>query len=391
MRPRLPRSWKARLIAAVVVAAAGFAAWQFVLGGEDSGPGGPGDAEAAREMKREGPAALSISEQVDQVLMLGFEGTDGSAPIASQLSERGLGALVVRDVNWGGLAGGKEMLASLREAAAKSGAPPPLIAVAQEGGVYRSLGDLPPAERALDVGRSGSVAGAREWAEEATGALREAGFHLDLFPVADVGTLDSPVAGRTFSDDAEAVAALTEASLKGCAESGLACAPLHFPGLGAASQDTALGPATVSLDPASLAERDLAPFRVAIREKAPALVVSVALYSAYDAVVPGALTPAVADTLLRGQEGYRGVAISDDLSAGAVQATYRTRDAAIEALRAGIDLIQISEPADQEGVAEALVAAVESGEVPRERLAEAVERVLELKRRHGLTGSAERE
>jgi beta-N-acetylhexosaminidase len=109
-------------------------------------------------------------------------------------------------------------------------------------------------------------------------------------------------------------------------------------------------------------------------------VLSLALYSAYDAVTPAALSPDVTGTLLRDELRFKGVAITDNLGAGAAKATYRVPDAAIAALQAGADLIQVASPADQGRVREAVVAAVESGEIPPERLAEAAARVLELKR-----------
>jgi beta-N-acetylhexosaminidase len=102
--------------------------------------------------------------------------------------------------------------------------------------------------------------------------------------------------------------------------------------------------------------------------------------------VPAALTPQVSTSLLRGQLHFKGVAISGDLSSGAIEGVYETGDAAIEALKAGIDLVQISEPADQEGVAVAIERAVKAGELPPERLEEAVGRVLKLKRGLGIRG-----
>ena len=101
-------------------------------------------------------------------------------------------------------------------------------------------------------------------------------------------------------------------------------------------------------------------------------------------MTPGALSPGVATGLLRDEVGFKGVAISDDLGAGAVTATYSVPDAAVAALGAGIDLIQIGSPEDADGVAKALERAVESGEIEPERLAEAAERVLDLKRELGL-------
>lgn len=83
--------------------------------------------------------------------------------------------------------------------------------------------------------------------------------------------------------------------------------------------------------------------------------------------------------------GFRGVAMTDDLSTGAIRATSASPgDAAVAALAAGADLILVSDPADQDGLEAAIVTAVEREDLPAERLAEAVSRVLELKSRLGL-------
>ncbi|MDQ2676170.1 MAG: hypothetical protein M3Y34_05120 [Actinomycetota bacterium] len=356
----------------LVLAAAGFAVWYFLVR-EDDASSAPAKerAEAGHERVSDDPVVrrMSVAQHAEQVLMLGFEGAP--AEVSGDL-----GAILVRAEN--GVAAAKAL-------AKTDGRIPPLIAASQEGGVYRSFPDLPPAERELDIGRSDAPDAARTWAQTTAKALAAAGFHLNLFPVADVATLDTPLAGRAFSDDAGQVAALTEQALAGCRQGGIACAPLHFPGLGAASQDTAEGPATVSPPIEVLSERDLVPFR-AVAKDAPAMVLSLGLYPDFDAVVPGAMTPGVATDLLRDDVGFKGVAISDDLSSGAVSATFETPEAAVRAIAAGTDLVQIASPEDAEGVAEAIERATKKGEIEPARLAEAAERVLHLKRDLGLVG-----
>lgn len=379
-----------RAVAIAIVVAISAGIWLLVRGGEE----GDEDAAARRDPA---PATrgqslaeeLSAAEQADQVLLLGFEGVDATAPIVAELRERQLGGVLVDRPNWLDAATGAALIAELDAAGRSGGRIPPLVVGTQEGGAYRSYADLPPAERELEIGDAGSSRRGQAWARETASALRDAGFHLNLFPVADVATLDSPVADRAFSDDPGTAAVLTVAALAGCRQAGLACAPLHFPGLGAASQDTAQGPATIGLDAGTLAARDLEPFRAAIAAGAPAIVLSLALYSAYDPVTPGALVPAVATGLLRDELGFEGVAITDDLSSGAVKATHRVPDAAVAALAAGADLIQISKPEDQERAHQAIVAALGSGALAPERLAEAAGRVLELKRRLGLLAEPE--
>jgi beta-N-acetylhexosaminidase len=282
--------------------------------------------------------------------------------------------------NWLDATQGPALVGAMRAAALDRGRLSPLFVVAQEGGTYRALPDLPPAQRELDVGETGDPDAAEAWARQAAVALHAAGIDLNLSPVADVAGIDSAVAGRAFSDDPQLAAEMTAAAVRGCRAGRIGCAPLHFPGLGAASQDTDDGPATVSLDPTSLGERDLVAFRAAFQEGAPAVVLSLAFYAGYDPVTPGALAPSVATGLLRDDLGFEGLAITDDLGAGAIKATYTVPQAAVAAIQAGADMVQISAPVDQEGVAEALVAAVDSGEIPEDRLNEAAGRVLELKR-----------
>jgi beta-N-acetylhexosaminidase len=279
---------------------------------------------------------------------------------------------------------GATLISALRGAGLAGGRIPPLIVTAQEGGEYRTFPELPPDARELDIGKRGSPPEAEAWSKATGEALRAVGVDLNLFPVADVATVDSPVAGRAFSDDAATAAEMTAAAVRGCHDAGIACAVLHFPGLGAASQDTNKGPATVSLDERSLAARDLAAFRAAFAERVPGVVLSLAFYAAYDPVTPGAMSSRIATDLLRDQLGYAGPAITDDLGAGAVKATYKVPAAATMAMEAGADLLQIDSPADQTGVREALLGAVSSGVLPEERLQEAAGRVLELKRRMGL-------
>ena len=369
--------------AALVLGVVAAVAWFVFVRDDSDDPGDPEQRAAGVSRKAEEVVrGLGADQQVDQVLLLGFDGTDRSAAIVSEAGERQLGGVLVGTEN----GASPELLDAIARAGAAGGRIPPLLVAAQEGGIYRAFPELPPAERAIDIGDTASADRSEAWATETAQALRDAGFDLNLFPVADVATLDSTVGGRAFSDDAPLTADLTAAALRGCDEAELACAPLHFPGLGAASQDTAQGPAAVSLDADSLDARDLEPFRAAIAERVPAMVLSLALYPAYDAVTPAALTPQIAQGLLRDQLGFRGVAITDDLGSGAVKASYRVPDAAVAALKAGADMVQIESPDDQGRVRETILKAVESGELPPERLAEAAGRVLDLKRELGLIG-----
>jgi beta-N-acetylhexosaminidase len=367
---------------AAAVAATGLV-WLLVLRGDDApdpgagaGATGQGVSEPVSQLVRQ----MSVEDRVDQVLLLGFDGTDATSPIFEEVASRQLGGVLIDRQNWVDAAAGAQLAGGIRAEALRAGRISPLITTRQEGGIYRSLEDLPPQERELDLGRGAEPAVAERWAFDTAQGLRASGIDLNLGLVADVAGPDSPVAGRSFSNDPAIAAELAAAAVRGCEQGGVACAVLHFPGLGAASQDPAEGPATVSLDPATLAARDLAAFEAAFAQRVPAVVLSLAFYASYDPVTPAALARPIVAGLLRDELGFEGAAITDDLGAGAVTATSSVPAAAVEALRAGADLVQISAPADQKGVREELVEAARDGAIPEDRLAEAAGRVLELKR-----------
>jgi beta-N-acetylhexosaminidase len=382
-RPTPGTVQRRRTLALLAALAATALIWLLFLRGDESPDPGAGAGATGRGVSE--PVArlvetMSLEERVDQVLLLGFEGTDATSPIFDELASRQLGGVLIEEPNWIDAVAGAELVGALRAEGLQRNRISPLIVVKQEGGVYRSLPDLPPAERELDIGRTGDPAVAERWAFDTARGLRSSGVDLNLGLVADVAGPESPVAGRAFSSDPAIAAELTAAAVRGCEQGGVACAALHFPGLGAASQDPAQGPATVSLEPAALADRDLAAFEAAFAEDIPAIILSLAFYASYDAVTPAAMARPVTAALLRDELGFEGAAITDDLGAGAVKATSSVPDAAVEALRAGADLVQIAAPADQKGVAETLVDAARDGVIPEERLAEAAGRVLELKR-----------
>ena len=376
--------WRAVAILAAVAATALIYVLVIRDEGGGDGPERKGGGEEVPEAVRGLVESLSPEQKVDGILLVGFEGVDSSAPFLEQLRGRQLGGVLVRSENWLDAFSGTQLIAELKAAGREGGSVPPLIAVRQEGGEYRSLADLPPEDRELNIGDQASPELAQTWARETGDALREAGFDMNLSPVADVATLDSPVADRAFSDDELIVAQMTAAAVRGCAEAQIACVARHFPGLGAASQSTDDGPATVGLDAGTLASRDLAPFEAAIDEGIGVVMLSHAFYTAYDPVTPASLSPEIATRLLRDQLGFTGVAITDDLATGAIRATSGVARAAVEAVNAGADMILVEAPAEAAGVRTALLAAVESRQIPPARLDQAAGRVLELKRSLGL-------
>ncbi|CAA9527874.1 MAG: GH3 [uncultured Solirubrobacteraceae bacterium] len=214
-------------------------------------------------------------------------------------------------------------------------------------------------------------------------SLRGNGVRLGLELSLDLSSGAGPEAGTAFSDDPGEVSELGVAALEGARAARLPLAVGHFPGQGAASQDPIDGPASVGVSRDRLRERDLAPFR-SVASTVPVMVVSSALYNAYDPTTPAALAPEIVGGELRRGLGFRGVAMTDRLAGLAVVGGSSSGGAAVQALRAGIDLVWAGDEREARAGRDAVLQALRERRLKPARVREALERVLELKRGAGL-------
>jgi len=346
---------------------------------ESDAPAGPEVPRSVADLARR----LPLERKVAQLFLFGFEGTDAGAEIFGRLRRLDLGGVVLAAPNYidpaqlGALAG--ELAATAR---ARRHVPPLVLAI-QEGGDLNSFPGLPPSAAPADLA---SAREARAQAVETGRTLRELGVNGVLGPVVDVGLESGSALGaRVYSDQPDQVAGFAEASVRAYRRTRLFGAAAHFPGLGGADQSTEEGPATVGLDLPELRDRDLVPFAAAIDAGVPGITLSHALYPMSDFTVPASLSPEVVTRLLRNELGFEGVALTDDLADPSITRLSSVADAAVRALRAGADLLFVSGPtADQQAAYVAVVQAVRSGRVPRERLDEAVARILVAKKNYAL-------
>ncbi|HYZ70540.1 MAG TPA: glycoside hydrolase family 3 N-terminal domain-containing protein [Thermoleophilaceae bacterium] len=325
---------------------------------------------------------LSVEEKVDQLMLLGFEGT--GADDTARLVPRGeAGGVVVTEENYLGARELRRVIEGTHRRARRAGHVSPLFLVSQEGGELSALADLPPELAPADTA---SVEDAGEEALASARALKRIGLDGVLGPLLDIGAAEGgPLGLRPFSDDPREIARYARATVSAYVGAGLVSAPLHFPGLGGAATSTDEGPAQVGQTIDALRRADLLPFRVAIDAGAQAIVVGHGLYGTDDFAVPASASRFLLTDLLRGELGFEGLAIADDLAARAITITQSSSEAAVASVAAGADMARLSGPAhEQRRMRTALLAAVRSGRISRARLDAAVMRVLELKRAAGL-------
>jgi beta-N-acetylhexosaminidase len=342
-------------------------------------PAGPRAPRSVRDLAKR----LPLERKVAQVFLLGFRGTDSNASIFPRLRRFDLGGIVVVRENYLDPAQLAELGGEARAVAIDAGHVPPWVVTAQDGAEFNWLPGLPPSEAPADLANANAAA---TQATETATTLRDLNVTGVLDPVLDLGTPGgSPLGARAYSDNPAEVAGYADAVMRAYRAKRLFSAAKHFPGLGAADQLTEVGPASVGLDLNALRKRDLQPFRAAFEAGTPAVLLSSGLYAMNNFTRPAALDRSIVTDLLRGELGFAGVAITDDLADPAISTSYSVPDAAVLALRAGADMLFVSGSAgDQQAAYTAVLRAVERGRLSRRRLNEAVLRDLHAKWDYGL-------
>jgi beta-N-acetylhexosaminidase len=165
--------------------------------------------------------------------------------------------------------------------------------------------------------------------------LREVGINVDCLPLLDVrqpGAHDI-IGDRALGTEPTRVAALGRATLEGLRDGNVVGVVKHVPGHGRATADSHVSLPTVTVDAAAL-ERDLAPFRQ-LRD-APMAMTAHVVYTAWDAERCASLSPVVIGNIIRGEIGFDGLLMSDDLGMHALQGDFAERTAGV--LAAGCDI-----------------------------------------------------
>ena len=339
----------------------------------------------------------SLRRQCARMVMVGFPGPAIDAGLARMLELGVFGAILFKRNVGGTPEQTSELCRELRARAAG----PVMVSVDQEGGrVARLRGEpftnLPPMR---DIGQGRSPELAQRVGRLLAYELRATGFDWDFAPVLDVDTNPkNPVIGdRALHHEAEEVARLGVALGQGLEAGGVASCGKHFPGHGDTLQDSHHILPRLPHGLERLRAVELVPFKAYAAAGLSALMTAHVVFEAIEPNVPATLSPAVMTGMLRGELGFSGVVVSDDLEMKAVADHYPIDEAAVLGALAGVDLFLVCHREDRQLLAiEGLVKAVESGRLSRARIFDANARLdVLLKRFHGPTwapaalGSAE--
>ncbi len=235
----------------------------------------------------------------------------------------------------------------------------------------------------LDATRQLGAATARE--------ARTLGVNWVFAPDADVNNNpDNPIINiRSFGEDPAAVAAEVSAFIEGAhsdPRNYVLLSAKHFPGHGDTAQDSHLQLPTVNASKERMESLELIPFRAAIEHGVDSIMTAHLAVPAFEPQqIPATISHNILTGLLREELAFKGLVVTDALEMQGIAALYSQGEIAVRAVEAGADVLLM--PSDPEACIRALLAAVKSGRISRQRIDASAAKVMAAKQKVGILRS----
>jgi beta-N-acetylhexosaminidase len=273
----------------------------------------------------------------------------------------------------------------IQDIAIKDSSIPLFVSTDQEGGIVARVTEpatVFPGNMAIGATRSADYA--QQSAEVLGDELMRLGINMNLAPTLDVNVNpDNPVIGvRSYAENADLVSELGYAQIEGFQSADVMATAKHFPGHGDTDVDSHYGLPIIEKDLETLMEVDVKPFEDAIDQGVDAIMPAHIVVPALDdSGLPATLSEPILTDFLRGELGYDGLIITDSLGMSGAN-VLPPEEVPVEAFKAGVDVLL--NPPDVDLAYNALLDAVNEGEISPKRLDESVYRILEQKMEQGL-------
>jgi len=341
-------------------------------------------------------AAMPLEVKVGQMLMSGVSGTTLSNDDLALFADLHLGNVLLMGRSSHDPAQVLALTNAIQEAATAANGVGALIAVDQEGGLVQRLSytdGFTPLPAAEIVGLADCPALARDLGRLTGSELAAVGVNMDMAPDLDVNVNpDNPVIGglaRSFGATPELVEASALPFAAGLRDAGLLAVGKHFPGHGSTTADSHLELPMVDKPREDLLAVDVAPFAAAVAFGIDGVMPAHVLYPALEPDDrPASVSAAIQTGLLRGELGFTGLIVSDDLGMKGITSRFTPEDTAVEAVLAGTDILlcaanpgsTVSCPPEMVPLfRDGLLAAVKTGRIPESRIDASVARILAYK------------
>lgn len=336
-------------------------------------------------------AGMTLEQKVGQMVMASIEVTEMDEKTRRFLRQNHVGNIILFGKN----CVDRAQLARLNqqiqdEVTSYTGGVQALLSIDQEGGnVTRIRNGATVFGCAMSVGQTMDPENAYLTGHIMGNEMRELGIYFDLAPVLDSCSHEAvnPVVGRrSYGKTPEEVALMGGAMAKGLQDAGILACGKHFPGSGDCKVDTHFAFAVEMTPENVIREQYLIPFRKAIENGLGALMTSHICYPALEPDrLPATMSKRILRDLVRHELGFDGLVISDGLQMLAIAETYGAPNGCVRAAQAGCDLLIVGnggDNADPDGAdvqtpcIQAMLKAVETGELSMERVNESARRVI---------------
>lgn len=328
---------------------------------------------------------MTLRQMLGQKLIFGFHGTELSEEIKALIREYKIGNVIVFLRNVESAVQLRRLCKEIQELIREETGYPAFIVIDQEGGMVSRLPeDAVTVPGAMAICATNDPDNARIAAEITIRQLQGLGVNFNMAPVLDVNSNPAnPVIGvRSFGDDPEKAALFGQAAVRAYENTGVYCCGKHFPGHGDTNVDSHLGLPCIEKTLEELEETELVPFRRCIGAGIPAIMTSHILFPKIEKEnIPGTMSRTIITDLLKKKLGFQGLVFSDCLQMEAIQTYYGTANGAVAAIKAGVDLAELSSRMDlMRETAQAVNEAAQRGEFDLEEIRESVEKILAVKR-----------
>lgn len=279
------------------------------------------------------------------------------------------------------------MIENTLKFAGEMGMPGLFIAVDEEGGtVARVAGKLGTTKfpNMGAIGKTGDTDQAYQVGATIAGDIAQFGFNLDYAPVADVliESTNTEIGNRSFGTDPELVGDMVSAVVRGLQDNGVIATLKHFPGHGSTTTNSHYATSITKRTLEQMRQCEFIPFIAGIEAGAEIVMISHLTAVNVDDSAPASLNRTIITDILRGELGYDGLVTTDALRMNAISDNYTSAEACLMAVEAGVDMLLM--PSNFKSGAQAILDAVESGELDEARIDESVTRILKVKLKYGI-------
>ena len=331
---------------------------------------------------------MTLDEKIGQMITIGIDGYSVDDTAKQLITDKKVGGVILFKNN---INDSNQLLQLINDIKGinSTNKIPIFISVDQEGGrVNRLPSEIKSLPSNEIIGNKNDNKLAYDIGKNIGYALGSFGFNMDFAPVLDVNSNpnNTVIGDRSFSNDKDKVASLGASEINGFKDSNIISVAKHFPGHGDTATDSHYALPIINKTLDELKSVEFVPFKKAIEEKVPAIMVSHILMPQIDANNPASMSKTIITDILRKDLKFDGLIVTDDMTMGAVTNELDITTACINSINAGADLLLVCHGYDNEiNVINAIKDAVNNGIISIDTINSSVYKILSLKENYKIT------